>query len=46
MGKRGRIGCLVRVNVTKKKASKPLIKFNFKLLSLLTLCVISLYSDD
>ena len=29
MEKRERIGGVVRVNVTKRKASKPLIKFNF-----------------
>ena len=37
---------VVRVNVTRRKASKPLIKFIFLLLSLLTLCVKGLYSDD
>jgi len=36
---------VVRVNVTKRKVSKPLIKFCFQLLSLLTLRVMSLYSD-
>ena len=29
MGKRGKMKGVVRVNVTKKKVSKPLIKFNF-----------------
>ena len=44
-GKRGKMKGGVRVNVIKRKTSKPLIKFNFYLLSLLTLCVISLYTD-
>ena len=29
MGKRGWIGGVVRVNVTKREVSKPLIKFSF-----------------
>jgi len=29
MGKRGWIGDVVRANVIKRKASKPLIKFSF-----------------
>ena len=29
MGKEGEMKGVVRVNVTKRKASKPLIKFNF-----------------
>ena len=29
MGKEGEMKGVVRVNITKRKASKPLIKFNF-----------------
>ena len=42
MGKRRKMKGVVRVNVTKRKTSKPLIKFSFWLLSLLTLRVMGL----